>query len=293
MNVLPFIIVIVALFAGLNTTFFSHSRILLLTEQCYKNYMQAERFARIDGVDSFYKKIKAKKTPGEDTDPKKIEPVKALRYQPQYASNARLNVYSWLFSNEPNLLLQKCIIDLCSHVYGKIPEYQKLAKEEKLTAFFEGISITAKSCKAKSFDTIRLKNESALFYKMCRGTSYFDIEKGIGYPPLDQLFRLDEKSAKTPLRWRIVTPPMLNRFLGKDLAEKILKAESTLNQQGKQFDKKELDDLIGQDAFIGSEFEAVQHALDHSCGKLKSKTITVSDHQSYTKIDKQYISIPE
>lgn len=292
MNVLPFVIVIIALFAGLNATFFLHSRTLMLTEQSYKNYMQAERCARIDGVNNLYKKIKAGKQPKPDPKPKKIKPVKALRNQPQYASNARLNVYSWFISNEPDPKLAEYIIDLCNHIYGNIPEFRQLAKQGKIKAFFEEIAISAKSCKAESFDSIRLKKESSLFYKMCRGTSYFDMEKGIGYPPLDQLFRLDEKSAKTPLRWRIATPRMLSQFLGNDLAEKILKAESTLNQQGKQFDKKELDDLIGQDAFIGAKFEAVQSGLDHSCGKLKSKTITISNHHGFTKIDKRYISIP-
>ncbi|MCP5492217.1 MAG: hypothetical protein H7A40_04160 [Chlamydiales bacterium] len=293
MNVLPFVIVIIALFAGLNATFFSHSRTLMLTEQCYENYMDAERTARDAGINDIYKKMKSTKPGKKNTELKPVTPVKALRHQSHYVANARINVFGWLFADQPDSTLQQHVLELCSRIYGKIPEYQKMAEQGKLKAFFEEIAAGAKSSKATTFDSIRLKNDSSLFYKMCRGTNYFDIENNSGYPPLDYLFRIDEASAKTPIRWRIASPRILIQFLGNNLANKLLKAESDLNLQGKQFDKKELDELVGQDAFIGAEFEAVQSQLDHSCGKLQSKLITVSDPSSCTKVEKQYISIPE
>lgn len=63
MNVLPFIIVMIALFASLSMSLFSHSRLLSFTEQSYAKFMHVDRAAREKGIAFMHNKLPKKADP--------------------------------------------------------------------------------------------------------------------------------------------------------------------------------------------------------------------------------------
>lgn len=288
MNLLPFIIAFLVLFAGINTALFQNVRNTLIEQNAYSNLMHSERAARNEYVRAKYHNIKPVKDNSKDKNPKDPNPVGALRFQARYRQNGRLNVYALLTADEPPQALINAFYELFDRYYQNLPEY----KHVNPTHFFEQIKQAFAKSDAQSFKELKLSDpkEQALFHRMCRGTTYYSIEDHEGYPPLDDVFRIEKAGAQRPLRWRVASPATLQAFFGPELTANFLEYEKELNVQHKQINQKELLDFFGEQNSFSDFNDSVQTLLDHSCGKTRRTSLTeVSDNKHLTRTQKEYL----
>ena len=320
MNLLPFILTFIVLFASVHTAVFHRVTSLAIEENAYASFMSLNRCSRNDYVAKKYKDIRCSKESeaggSENTDGPK--PIGILRTQIRFKQTRRINIYALLADDEPNAFLLSKVCEILNRCYNNLPEYRAVGSKalilflksifdlEHHSSFKElmakdkpysgGLNLGKEGQKIRSacktdddVDSIESPEEDNaadgdefcvknfpnsnrtsiyqnLLERMCKGTQYYCLEKMIGYPPLDDLFRIEKSNAHRPLRWRLAPPMFLRVFFGHELASAILLEESRCAQQGISFGKKALDELLGRsgnDFF--ADFESARSFLDHAC----------------------------
>ncbi len=267
MNLLPFILIILALFATLSTSLLTKGRSLALEHKAYKNYMDAERSAKNAMIKTAYDKIPV---PKNDKDPKEAPPpqhVKNWRQQSGKQKKARLNIYALLHEEDPDLHLKKAFLALMDELYAGLPIYVELKKEGKLPQFFEQWK-THETLSSMVFED---PDFTLLFYKMKKGCVCYDTETPVGYPPLEDFVHIDRSNAKRPMPWRLARPPLLRAYFDQ-LTTSILKLEAENTTTQSTLTREQLDELLQTHPAIP------KHLLNDSVGNTSdSEFIGTSD----------------
>ncbi|MCB1108855.1 MAG: hypothetical protein KDK44_04290 [Chlamydiia bacterium] len=243
MNVLPFVLIILALFATLSSTLLTKGRSVALEHKAYKSYMDAERSAKASFIQTTYSKIPVPKNPHRTAVERTAKPCKNWRQQSGKRAKARLNIYALLQSEDPPPHLQKTFLSLMDELYARLPIYVELKAQGRLSAFFNEWK------KANSFADIAFDDpdESLLFYKICKGCHCYDTEQGLGYPPLEDFICIERLGSNKPMPWRLARPPLLRAYFG-DLAGAILSLEAENQAENPKsqstLTREELEDLL-------------------------------------------------
>lgn len=243
MNVLPFVLIIVTLFATLSSTLLTKGRSVALEHKAYKSYMDAERLAKASFIQTAYSKIQVPKNPNKTAVERMAKPCKNWRQQSGKWAKARLNIYSLLHDENPPPHLHKTFLSLMDELYAQLPIYVELKAQGRLNTFFKAWK-TADSLADIGFDD---PDEALLFYKICKGCNCYDTELALGYPPLEDFICIERLGSSKPMPWRLARPPLLRAYFG-NLAAHILslEAENQVDKPGSQstLTREELDDLL-------------------------------------------------
>ena len=239
MNLLPFVLIILALFATLSTSLLTKGRSLALKQKAYQSYMTAERSAKNATIKAAYDKIPLPKT---DKEPKKTptpKHVKNWRQQLGKQKKARLNIYALLHEQDPPAHLTHTFFALIDELYSNLPLYIEVKKEGKLPAFFD----EWKNHDQLSEITYEDESLALLMYKMIKGCVCYDTEEHTGYPPLDDFVHIERSNAGRPMPWRLARPPLLRAYFGQ-VATSILTLEAENPTTQSTLTRDQLEELL-------------------------------------------------
>ncbi|MEI8328872.1 MAG: hypothetical protein WCG14_02595 [Chlamydiia bacterium] len=134
-----------------------------------------------------------------------------------------------------------------------------------------------------SFEQEPLKT---LFYKMLKGSGYYDIATQQGHPPLSDFLSI-EKEEKKPIFFYFASYPVLKAFFGQSLADEIIEQENRKSQmhgRRKVLSKEELSTLLL--ASNNTKLQQIQELLSFSKSRGSLQSVSYKDRQSkvYTKL---------
>ncbi|MBM3208148.1 MAG: hypothetical protein FJZ57_06035, partial [Chlamydiae bacterium] len=172
-----------------------------------------------------------KENKGKETiEPKKIKTfsLTSHRLSNNLSENSKLNIYNLLktdplTSSIPGTTFENLLIVL----YGNSEFVKSLESSNWPKQMLEEIRKTAKTRDPiESLDDLRPQNEKykIAFYKMLKGSGFYDLKNRLGHPPLSDFVSL-QKNNKTAVNFNYASLPVLQALLGDQVATSILQKE--------------------------------------------------------------------
>lgn len=141
------------------------------------------------------------------------------------SSQAKWNLSPFIFSEKPTSHLEEATILFLESLYGHADFWQKAKKQDSDLAKTLLDSFRSKDLVEKMSDLFPEDPFlQSIFYKMLKGSGYYEIASKQGYPPLEDFFRLEKENTYT-LSLSYASFPALKALLGEDLTQKVLQIE--------------------------------------------------------------------
>lgn len=261
MNILPVIITFLTILSLITYGFVYDRKSTHLETWSYQGYMRAERSARNGAQSKLYQKSKSsdKKTAGFKT-PSKDYISQRTKVPPNELSRFNLRP---LFTQNPSPILYDAAANLIKRLYQntsffkEIPDFQY----QLLDSLIE---------KGRAKETLvfsdlfpDLPKQRDLFYKMLKGTNYYDLESG--YPPFSDYFTLNKK--KSAINFPFASTLLLECLFGKETCKMITTEEKKKwMQDGKLHSLKEneLTTLLSKNPKLSMQLSQMKEFLDFS-----------------------------
>lgn len=156
---------------------------------------------------------------------KKEGPYLSHRFRTNLSSQSKWNLAPFIFSDKQTTHLEEATCSFLECLYGHTDFWKKGKKqnpdlaEDLLTSF-------KKMDSAEKISDLFPEEPSLqpIFYKMLKGSGYYDVTSKQGHPPMEDFFRLEKENTYT-LSLSYACFPALNALLGNSLAKKVLQVE--------------------------------------------------------------------
>ncbi len=259
MNVLPLVSAFIILFAIGSYTFLHSVRAAIQEKFHYTGALAVERTYASKIQNEIYKDQKGK---GDDSDEKteaeKNENIKFKSPRDKRSSynNRKINIKK-LAADQGNPQLEKVVLTLLRQIYGRTGIYTPNLEHEVLATLIATLKLHPS---VNSFEELLPKISSgsnALFYKLIKGTQYYELGKDKGYPALGDFLSLEGKPTK-PINFYTAYRPVLSAVFGEKICEQILIEEQRkweIDHKTKHLSKTELDAFLKKIQQNLSDFE--------------------------------------
>lgn len=236
MNVLPFVLTFLFIFGMFSLSYLENYKSFHSLQQSYLSSMEALRACRNEQELRNYKKNK--KTTGKQKGNKQKEEEKKKNITSIYDRDkyfgtrlSKVNLSSLLQDTE-NETLYLVALRYFQQIYGAT----HFIKDEKFAKkIFDAFLTQAKSKwlrNNKVCDFYELYPEDPTlhyaYYKILKGTQNYEVSKGVGYPPLSDLFILESPLFTTKaIHFYHIPYRLLEILYGEKIMERIKEAEAT------------------------------------------------------------------
>ena len=162
------------------------SHISILLNRSSNGYMSANRSALQTAENNLYKSIKSIKTkpkiqdhtspPNTPSNKRTIDPIKA-----------KVNILSLLIDNkDASKDLYNLTANLIKILYEKSDFYKNAFEFQILDEIIEALKMQNKKQKPLNLPelTLKMKKNQKIYYKMLKGSKFYNFNKSIGYPSL-------------------------------------------------------------------------------------------------------------
>jgi len=217
-----------------NSLFFSHEKSSYCSYLSSKQKLQSkwERYQY-----AAFKKARTKeaKEPAKPPSIRTPNSFSSHRERKNLSRLAKWNLAPMLLADVPSDLLEEKAALLLEELYAHTAFWKKAQENVPDLSVALITCFKAKNLKKEDLKTLSdlFPNESLLrepFYKMLKGSSFYNIEKKEGYPPLEEFFKIDVEDAKT-LTFPYASYPAIKVFFGEEIAEKIVLLEKDKSQK--------------------------------------------------------------
>ncbi len=215
MNILPLILAFIIVFTLCSSLFMEEKKSTLLEEKHYSSFMLTERKLRnLLEKNQFVKSTAPikKEVSGKPTPTLRKNAIYTSRRQASYPKEAaKLNIH--LLLERPSPHLYEAAATLIKSLYSHKSFYAKDLEYQVLDTI---IDMAKKNKDSFSFTTLP-------FYKIVKGTNYYNIETQEGYPPLQDYLCIDSKTKAA--NFCHAATPVLSALLGFETTRQILEKE--------------------------------------------------------------------
>lgn len=200
---------------------------------------------------TYDEKLRKTKTPSKKRE-KKIKQegsYRSYRLSPTLSSQAKWNLAPLIFEQKSISYLEEATICFLESLYGHADFWKKEKNQNPELAQALLDSFKKRNSIEKISDLFPEElSLQPVFYKMLKGSGYYDLTSKQGYPPLEDFFRLEKEDPYT-LSLPYACLPALEALLGEVLTAKVLQIEK--EKWGKKdgyynISKKEFIELAGQ-----------------------------------------------
>ncbi len=155
------------------------------------------------------------------------------RLFPTLSSQAKWNLAPLISEKKPISYLEEATICFLESLYGHADFWkkEKIQNPELAQALLDSFKNKVLPEKISDLFPEELSLQP-IFYKMLKGSGYYDLASQQGYPPLEDYFRLEKENTYT-LSLPYACLPALEALLGDVLTSKVLQIEK------EKFEKKE------------------------------------------------------
>jgi len=287
MNILFLVSSFLIIFLFFSSTLLKQTGFYSSEQKNFCSYMEASGKIHNKLERYKYKSYEKKLQNAAKSEKKKAVPVRRVKeyLSPRFSNNLPLagkwNLLPLIIGNQSSGYLESATADFLENIYGhtnfwKEGQISLPSLKEDLVAFFKRKKMDKNPPERLSdlFPSDPLLQN--VFYKMLKGSGAYSLAKKEGYPPLEDVFRLDSESKET-LSLPYGSYPGILAFFGKDIAEKIVKAEmEKWEEKGGYYSvtKSELTDLMGTS--IGG-IQELEPYLGTSYKKTKLSKVTCKE----------------
>ena len=236
MNVLPFVLTFIFIFGMFSLSYLENYKSFHSLQQSYLSSMEALRMCRNEQELRNYKESngkpkKGKRTKGKETEKKK-KTLNIYDRDKYFGTEfSKVNLSS-LVEDTENETLYLVALRYFQQIYGPT---HFITDEKFAKKIFDAFLAQAKSkwlLNNKICDFHELYPEDPTlhfaYYKILKGTQNYDVSKGIGYPPLSDLFLLENPLFVTkPMNFYHIPYRLLEILYGEKIMERIKEAEHT------------------------------------------------------------------
>ena len=147
------------------------------------------------------------------------------RVRSNLSSQSKWNLGPLVFSDKPTAHLEESTISFLESLYAHADFWEKGKKQNPDLVKVLLDSFKKKDLVEKVSDLFPEEPSLQLvFYKMLKGSGYYEIASKQGYPPLEDFFRIEKENTHT-LSLSYASLPALKALLGEDLTQKVLQIE--------------------------------------------------------------------
>ncbi|KPK33295.1 MAG: hypothetical protein AMS24_01575 [Chlamydiae bacterium SM23_39] len=201
MNILSFISAILIIFAMISHFMFKDHRDSVIMKKSIEGYLNAYRISQ-NSYESFLykssKSIKKKKTIDEKNKKNKEKKSKTNKKKKEEKDNkifscGQINIYPLLKNGK---IKEKKIYEITKRLMKLL--YGKILNREIEDSLLDKIILMAKDKKDFYLEKIDFQNQQlqSVWYKMLKGTKFYDFKKNVGYPSILDFIKISEKKDK-------------------------------------------------------------------------------------------------
>lgn len=264
MNVLPFILTFIFIFGMFSISYLENYRSFHSEQQTYLTSMESLRICRnkqeLRNYEAAQEKSKRKKGTKRKEKGENKKSINAYDREKYFGTTLSKVNLSPLLNEKENETLYTTALRYFQKIYGHV----HFIKDEKFAKkIFDAFLNQAKSkwkLNQKVYDFPELYPEDPklhfAYYKILKGTQSYDISKGKGYPPLSDLFLLENPIFVTkPINFYHIPYGLIEVLYGEKIMERIRDAEQT----------KKSSKVLTQDAYekiLHSDHNSKQNLID-------------------------------
>ena len=263
----------------------------------YINYAKTERKARnqleaiyYNGVNPFklrgFTKPSMKQEKQEEKKETSDDELKAFHFPRSkkiVSDHAKFNLHH-LLTEKPPAFVKLLTSNLLQRLYGHTSFYLDSTASELVKCFTE-------TNKPKDFLDLFPEDKAlqTIYYKMLKGTNHYDLQKGIGYPPLEHFMTINS-SDHYLIHYADCHEALLSALFGKENSQAIIQAEATkylkVSKYNYTLNHKELEPYIKKAYPSAPAEEQLQKYIDFSSEKGKTDIFFVEDNNTHIIITK-------
>ena len=302
MNILPFVAIVLILLATLSYSSLDKGKILHYEKEAALGYMRADRGLLKKLHKTAFEKAPKKKDVLDST--KKPEKPTKTPSVTRGSHLVKMNLSPLLKENCP-VVITTTFLNLLKTYYGHSSFLQSTTTDPNLKKFIKSFTESGKekiqqakeekeplsSIKLSQFHP-KLPPEKYIFYKMLKGTHYYDLKANDGYPPFEEVFCLEEKQPVKILHFPSLPSIMLKALFGESLTKCILEKEATLTTNSstptlQTLSEEELLDLIHKKFPSETHLDELITLLDFSVRHKPQEKIIARDTLTNIQIEKE------
>lgn len=277
MNILPFISAILIVFSIMSHFLLKDHRDTVIMKKSIEGYLNAYKKSQNSYEDFLCKSFKVKKkdivkSEGQKDFKKKGGDKKSLKEEEEnnneeIFSCGQINIYPLLKNGKiEEKKIYEIFKKLIKMLYGRI-----LKKENMEDYLLDKLIFITKDKKNLHLEKIDFKDQELqiLWYKMLKGTKFYDFKNNIGYPSILNFIKISEKKERICINK--AQKEILFVLFNKEIAKKIL---STKNRNLK---------------YIKIPLE-IEHLIDlsHKNHEKKASIVICTDNNSKISIRKEF-----
>lgn len=286
MNLLPLVIGFILIFSYFSASFLQEARLVAVTDRSLKSAERLGSMLHNARVRRQYTQIaQAPSQNNKSSSQRKLRYFSRRTLQPSI-EYAKLNLMPLM---DPQLVdpqkhpLYPIALGLIHFLYARSPSIvsnEKAGWEQQLldALIHKGREHPSPHLADLTPNNPRLQK---IYYKMLRGTQYYDLSLLRGIPPLTEFVTLEEDKKENSIYFCFASPPLLIAIFGEKMAQKILSHEQTqweINHHYHLTSKQEFEAFLMQDPAIAQRFNTLQPYLNFQ-QKLPKKTALKAQDQ--------------
>lgn len=227
MNILFLVITFIYLFLFFDSMLFKESATIASEKKALCSYMEAKQKLQNKWEERKYVLHKKQRVVAQQNKTPKLSKKERKFYSPrlskQICQQARWNLAPLLLTEENREFLQETTEKLLENLYGRTSFWEKnLAKNILLhwkQIAEETPSLLRLSDLFPEDETLR-----SAFYHMLKGSSTYDLSKGTGYPPLEDVFCISSENPRS-CYFSLAPKSFLEALLSSHVLQEVLLEE--------------------------------------------------------------------
>ncbi|MCB1106535.1 MAG: hypothetical protein KDK76_00390 [Chlamydiia bacterium] len=228
MNFLPFVTIIITILALFSVSFFDRSIIGIREKNIYLAHYYGIREAKAERVEHEYTSRVKNHTPNTSSNQSREQhsPIKYFRNERIGWERGRLNLSSLLSDPQKWPALQEVAEAYIWTLYKDASFFPKDPEFPK-TLINALVEIYQNSKTPPNLNEIILEDSlQTIFYKMLKGTHYYDLDHHQGYPPFASFFTFEGQESP-PIQFHYANNTLLTIVLGEKNAQTLVIEEKS------------------------------------------------------------------
>lgn len=292
MNILFFVSSLLMIFCFLASKFSLHSSSLQNETTSFSCYMEGLKTTRNMRQNKLYlanTRTERKTSKNNISKTKSQTAFSSHRLSYNFDESSKLDINSLISSDiPPSDTLIKTFENLLHNLYGHTEFIRSLENPNWMKILAEEMKLAAKSHKeVKELNDLYPINEKyrSIYYKILKGSGFYDLRDKTGYPPLSNFITLS-KNDKPTIYFNYASFPILQALFGDKIANTILSMEqskSELHGGRRVLSKAELNTLLNTSSNRKNQTSQLEQILNFS------KKSIVLDNLVYKNKDKKIL----
>ncbi len=251
----------------------------------YINHAELERKTRNHLELTYYQQIKplkrkdSRKQEKKENAEKGIKPFHYPRSEKIASDHAKFNLHHLLTENPPSFV-KLLTINLLQELYGHTSFFQEGSR--LIDSFIQVVA-------PKNLIDLIPEDEALhlVYYKMLKGTNHYDLQKGIGYPPLDHFMTIDSSDHHV-IHYADCHEVLLRVLFGRETSQEIIQSEASkyfeVSKYNYTLSHQELDPYIKKAYSSAPAKEQLLKYVDFSSKKGKRNILLEEDKGTHITI---------